>query len=112
MHAKILHLGPEIRVGPTFSVMGYEVNPYAIGGGGFYWTHMGGGTATLANNSTVAVGSADNYNGGWNIGGGVTINLPQQWSVGFDVRRQDVVYKHGTDITWVTPAIRITLLFS
>lgn len=110
--AKILHVSPEIKVGPTFDVVGYKVNPFVIGGGGLYWTHQNSGTVTAANGATASVGSFDNVNGGWNIGLGTAVSLPGNWSVGIDVRRQDIVYKHSDDFTWVSPALRFALLFN
>lgn len=110
---KILHLAPEIKLGPTFSVSGYEVNAFVLGGGGFYWSHQDSGTRTFTDGEPPsAIGSYDHYNGGWNIGAGTAVNLPGNWSVGLEVRRHEVVNKHATDFTWVTPALRFALLFS
>jgi opacity protein-like surface antigen len=109
---KILHLSPEIKVGPTFSVAGFEINPFVLGGGGFYWSHQNSGTVTANSGGSAAIDSYDHYNGGWNIGGGASVNLPGNWSVGLEVRRHEIVNKHGTDFTWVTPALRLALLFS
>ena len=83
-----------------------------MGGGGFYWSHQNSGTLTAADGSTAPLSSFDNYNGGWDIGLGTAVNLPGNWSVGLDVRRHEIVSKHATDLTWVTPAIRFALLFS
>jgi hypothetical protein len=108
---KIVHLSPEIKVGPTFDVAGYQVNPYVMGGGGLYWSHQNSGTVTTAGGATSAVDSYDHYNGGWNIGLGTAVNLPGNWSVGLDFRRHEIVDKHATDFTWLTPALRFALLF-
>ena len=108
---KILHIAPVIKVGPTFAVSGMQLNVFAIGGGGFYWSHQDGGTVTTAGGN-AAIESADNYNGGWNIGAGTQIVLPGNWSVGFEIRRHAIVNKHADDYTWVTPALRFALLFS
>jgi opacity protein-like surface antigen len=58
------------------------------------------------------ISSIDRTNGGWNIGAGAAVNLPGSWSVGIEVRRHEIVNKHQTDFTWVTPALRFALLFS
>jgi len=109
---KILHISPEIKVGPTFDVSNYKVNPFIIGGGGFYWSHQNSGTVTFDSGATASANSFDHYNGGWNIGLGTAVSLPGNWSVGIDLRRQDIVYKHSDDFTWVTPALRFALLFN
>lgn len=100
---KILHVAPEIKVGPTFTVSGLPLNAFVLGGGGFYWSHQDGGTD---------VSSYDHYNGGWNIGAGTQVDLPGNWSVGVEFRRHEIVNKHGTDFTWFTPALRFALLFT
>ena len=99
---KVLHLAPVIKAGPTFMVSGLLVNTFVIGGGGFYWSHQDSG---------ADVSSFDHYNGGWNIGAGAALNLPGFWSIGIEVRRHEIVNKDSTDFTWVTPAIRLALLF-
>jgi len=109
---KILHIAPEIKVGPTFSVSDFKINPYIQGGGGLYWSHENSGTVTTASGAMGAIDSFDRVNGGWNIGLGAAISLPGNWSVGLDVRRHDIVNKHTSDFTWVTPALRFALLFS
>jgi hypothetical protein len=109
---KILHVSPEIKVGPTFDVMGYQVNAFVIGGGGLYWSHQNSGTETFANGATASSSSFDHVNGGWNIGAGAAVALPGNWSVGLDFRRHEIVNKHMTDFTWMTPALRFALLFS
>lgn len=111
-NAKVFHLAPEIKVGPTFEVSGLQLNTFVLGGGGFYWSHQDGGTLTLASGKTSPISSYDHYNGGWNIGAGAAINLPGNWSVGIEVRRHEIVNKHETDFTWVTPALRFALLFT
>jgi len=100
---KILHIAPEIKVGPTFGVAGLQLNVFAIGGGGFYWSHQ---------NSAASTASYDNYNGGWNIGMGTAVELPGNWSVGLEFRRHEIVNKHATDFTWFTPALRFALMFT
>jgi len=109
---KILHVGPQIKVGPTFAVAGMNINPFVTGGGGFYWSRQDGGTTTLAGGATSGTSSYDHYNGGWNIGAGAAVSLPGNWSVGLDVRRNEIVNKHATDFTWVTPSVRFALLFT
>jgi len=109
---KVLHLTPEIKVGPTFEVSGLQLNTFVLGGGGFYWSHQNGGTQTFTNGGPAAVSSYDHYNGGWNIGAGAALALPGNWSVGLEVRRHEIVNKHSDDFTWVTPALRFSLLFS
>ena len=109
---KILHLSPEIKLGPTFTVSGLELNTFVVGGGGFYWSHQNSGTVTLTSGPSATISSYDHYNGGWNIGAGAAVNLPGNWSVGLEVRRHEIVNKHATDFTWVTPAFRFALLFS
>jgi opacity protein-like surface antigen len=109
---KVLHVAPVIKVGPTFTVSGLELNTFVLGGGGFYWSHQDRGTRTSASGNTTPVSSYDNYNGGWNIGAGAAVALPGNWSVGLEVRRHEIVNKHATDFTWVTPALRFALLFS
>jgi|GEM_PF-2528693 len=109
---KIFHLAPEIKVGPTLTVAGYNINPFIIGGGGFYWSHQNSGTLTFANGATTGFSAHDNYNGGWNIGAGAALSLPGNWSVGFDLRHHEIVNKHTADFTWFTPAFRFALLFT
>jgi Outer membrane protein beta-barrel domain len=109
---KILHISPEIKLGPTFAVGGYQVNPFVIGGGGLYWSHQNSGTVTVAGGAMAPIDSVNNVNGGWNIGAGAALSLPGNWSVGIDVRRHEIVNKSSTDFTWITPAIRFALLFS
>jgi opacity protein-like surface antigen len=109
---KILHVSPEIKVGPTFPVQGLMVNTFVLGGGGLYWGHQNSGTATLPTGQTVAFDSVDRVNGGWNIGLGAEVNLPGNWSLGLEFRRHELVNKHTTDFTWMTPALRFALLFS
>jgi len=111
-HAKVLHVSPEIKVGPTFAVAGLQLNTFVLGGGGFYWSHQDGGTKTFTGGATSAISSSDHYNGGWNIGAGAALNLPGNWSVGIEVRRHEIVNKHVSDFTWVTPALRFALLFT
>jgi hypothetical protein len=111
-NVKIFHLTPEIKAGPTIPVGGFNLNPFVVGGGGFYWSHQNSGTVTLANGLTAPVNTFDNYNGGWNIGAGVALSLPGNWSVGIDVRRHELVNKNATDFTWITPAFRVALLFT
>jgi len=118
--ARILHLTPEIKVGPTIDLSGIKLNPFVIGGGGFYWTHYTAGTLTLIgttssgislNGATVAEDSANNYNGGWNVGGGLSVQLPKNCAIGFDVRYHRIMYKGTDDVTFVIPSARLTLLF-
>jgi opacity protein-like surface antigen len=109
---KILHLAPEIKIGPTFAVSGLQLNTFVLGGGGFYWSHQDGGTQTFTNGTTSALSASDRYNGGWNIGAGAALQLPGNWSVGVEVRRHEIVNKHADDFTWVTPALRFSLLFT
>ena len=109
---KILHISPEIKVGPTFAVADYKINPFIMGGGGLYWSHQNSGTLTADSGATASLGSFDHVNGGWNIGLGTAVSLPGNWSVGLDLRRHEIVNKHSDDFTWVTPALRFALLFS
>ena len=112
-NVKVLHLAPEIKVGPTFAVSGVQLNAFVIGGGGFYWSHQNSGTETFTNGSPQrSIGSYDKYNGGWNIGAGTAVALPGNWSVGLEFRRHEIVNKHSTDFTWITPALRFALLFT
>jgi hypothetical protein len=110
-HAKILHITPEIKLGPTFAIAQYQVNAFVLGGGGLYWTHQNSGTETFDSGATAMSSSYDHINGGWNIGVGAALLLPGNWSVGIDIRRHDIVNKNTADFTWVTPALRFALLF-
>jgi hypothetical protein len=109
---KVLHVTPEIKVGPTFAVSDFKINAYVMGGGGFYWSHQNSGTVTFDGGATASASSFDHYNGGWNIGVGAGVDLPGNWSVGLDFRRHEIVNKHADDFTWITPALRFALLFS
>jgi opacity protein-like surface antigen len=109
---KIVHIAPEIKLGPTIAVGDYKINPFVMGGGGLYWSHQNSGTVTTASGATASVDSFDHINGGWNFGLGTAFSLPGNWSVGLDVRRHEIVNKHSSDFTWVTPALRFALQFS
>jgi hypothetical protein len=98
--ARILHLTPLLRLGPVFKNGKTRVNPYVSGGGGFYWTNFDGD-----------VGNDDNYNGGWNAGGGLLVGLTDDFGIGFDVRYHRIIYSSGPDTTWITPSAKISLLF-
>jgi hypothetical protein len=108
--ARILHVAPEIKLGPRFGNEARQFQPYIAGGGGFYWTHLNHGSAALADGASVAVPAADNFNGGWNLGGGASFCFKDR-CIGVDVRRQEIVYRHAPDIAWVAPALRLSLQF-
>ena len=113
VHLRTLHLTPEIKIGPVMDVGGMSLNPYIIGGGGLYWTHYTNGTLALTGTTTnIPRGSANDVNGGYNVGGGLSIKLPQNTAVGFEIRYHHVMYKNGDDVTWIAPAIRLSLLLN
>jgi opacity protein-like surface antigen len=117
--ARILHMTPQIKIGPVLDVQGWQINPYVIGGGGYYWTHFTDGTASVTGvvagvplaNDTVPFGSKNDHNGGFNIGLGTSLMLPQNFGLGFEVRYHKILYKAGNDVSWFAPAARLTFYF-
>jgi opacity protein-like surface antigen len=108
--ARIAHAAPALQIGPLFKAGDVRINPYVVGGGGFYWTHYSDDPLNFSNGSG-SLPSNDDYNGGWNAGGGLLIGFARNLGIGFDIRYHDIVYKHGPDTTYWVPAGRISLLF-
>jgi hypothetical protein len=63
------------------------------------------------NGATLAADSANDYNGGWNAGGGLSVQLPNNCAIGFDVRYHRIIYRGTDDVTFVIPSARLTFLF-
>jgi hypothetical protein len=116
--SRILHLTPVIKIGPVIDVHGFLLNPYVIGGGGYYWTHYTEGTGNATGvvngvpvaNSPVPFAASNDHNGGFNIGVGTSIMLPQNFGLGFELRHHKIIYK-GDDVSWITPSARLTFYF-
>jgi opacity protein-like surface antigen len=107
--AHILRATPELRFGPLIKTGSVKIMPYVVGGGGFYWTryndddlNFGGTNASLSSNN--------DYNGGWNAGGGLEISLSPSLGIGADVRYHDIIYS-GTDTTYLVPSGKLILYF-
>jgi opacity protein-like surface antigen len=120
MHASVLHVTPEIKIGPTLKRGDMTIKPYGIVGGGFYWSHLSAGTLTLTgrtsggidlNGLNAAEDSIDDKNGGFNVGGGLDIGVTPNFRLGADVRYHRIFYSEGDDTEYVIPALRLTLLF-
>lgn len=107
----ILHVTPEFKFGPTLACWQGKLNPFLVGGGGIYWTHYQSGTITLAS-GPLAYSGGNDVNGGFNVGGGVSMQFPQNFSIGAEVRYHHIYYAHGVnDTSLIIPALRLTLLF-
>ncbi|HVO32583.1 MAG TPA: hypothetical protein VMU17_01630 [Elusimicrobiota bacterium] len=117
----ILHVTPEFKFGPTLAWAPFKVNPFLIGGGGLYWTHYQSGTLMVTgalpgggtlSNTPVAYGGGNDVNGGFNVGGGLSLEFPQNWSVGAEVRYHHIYYGKGVnDTSYIVPSVRFSLLF-
>jgi opacity protein-like surface antigen len=111
---RVIHFAPLIKLGPVLDVQGFKLNPFILGGGGYYFTHRTGGTVNITGGPLAGfsanVDSEDFHNGGFNYGAGISLNLPQNWGVGFELRYHRILYKDSPDFTFLTPALRFTLL--
>jgi len=123
IYSRVFHLTPEIKLGPTLDMQnGSKLTPFIIGGGGYYWDHDTAGTITLTSPATIggitlpagtqiSQGSADNHYGGWNIGAGVSLQLPQNFAVGAEFHYTQIIRLGNDNIQGITPSLRLTLLF-
>jgi opacity protein-like surface antigen len=122
IHSSVLHVTPQIEIGPTFKREGSNmtVHPYGVIGGGYYRTHVEDGTLTLTGTTsgglslTDTAGTSDSItdtNGGLNLGGGIDFGLTETFRMGVDVRYHRIFYSEGDDTEFVIPALRLSFLF-
>jgi opacity protein-like surface antigen len=108
--AHIMSATPELRLGPQLKAGNVGIMPYIEGGGGFYWTHYNTDSIDFTEGS-ASLPSENDYNGGWNAGGGITIGLTPGIGIQADVKYHDIVYREGPDTRFLLPEGKLVILF-
>jgi opacity protein-like surface antigen len=110
VRAHILRATPEFRFGPLIKAGSVKIMPYVTGGGGFYWTRYNDDELNFGG-SNASLSSLNDYNGGWNAGGGLEVSLSPALGIGADIRYHDIIYNSGPDTTYLLPEGKLILYF-
>jgi opacity protein-like surface antigen len=108
--ANIVRGTPEFRFGPLIRTGDFKIMPYVVAGGGFYWTHYTDDALDFSSGSGT-IPHQNDYNGGWNAGGGLTVGITPGFGIGVDVRYHDIIYTHGPDTTYLLPEGKLAFFF-
>jgi len=112
---RLFHATGEVKVGPAFNLGPLYVKPYAIGGGGFYWTHTTDGIMTVQTENGVGQAPDPNEgnssNGGWNAGAGVDVIVGGAL-LGIDFRYHSVINGgSASNNDYFVPSLRLGLFY-
>ncbi len=108
--AHIARATPEVRFGPLIKAGDMRIMPYVVGGGGFYWTRYNSDSITFGSGS-ASLPSNNDYNGGWNAGGGLTLGLTPSFGIGGDIRYHRIMYSNGPDTEYLLPEGKLVFMF-
>ncbi|MDD2772594.1 MAG: porin family protein [Elusimicrobiales bacterium] len=107
---KIFQVTPFVKASKDMTMSGKKVNYYGIFGAGLYSMSTSGSTTPLLAGAQVVDETASAGYFGFNLGGGATMELAPQWSVGLDLRWHHI-FSSNAATNNITPTLKVAYMF-